>query len=526
MDILAELEKGVKLQSHSQFEEADCVYNNIISFDPSIADAYNLLGLSAFQRDLFLTALPLFRKAIRLNNSRYDFYFNCAECYRLTDDYDHAIEYYTKSQSLNENFLESIINMSTCLIEKESFAEAYNHLQNALKIDSESFLAHLNLAKTHLGQNQLSSALEHLNLCLELNPENIDTLMLIVEVFLKQKKYRNIKKLCNGKRNLQHELIYNSLGLVAKIEKQFDRAIKYFLKSLDINSDCHEAHNNLALCYKKQGNLDDAQKHLETACTLSPEDESLHYNLAGVYVLQGMKIKALESYRKVLTLDPDNSSVIHMINALSGEDSQKAPQQYVETLFDAYAETFERDLIDTLQYKTPVQIADLIKKNFPNHTFENYFDAGCGTGLCGEACKIFTRRRTGVDLSAKMLNKAELKSIYDSLIVGDVTYELSQHSICFDLITAADVLIYIGALEPFFAASFQKLNSRGVLAFSVETCEEDFQLGESGRYAHSIDYVVEKAADFNFRVISCTKENIRKNMGTWIEGALFLFEKP
>lgn len=492
MDVIAELEKGAFLQSHFRYEEAEKVYLRILDTNPDISDAHNLLGLSAFQRNDFNLSKEHHRKAIQLDPTRYDFYFNYSESLRLDKDFDEAIKNYQKSIDLKADFIEAFINMSICLIQK----------------------------------NQYEKAESLLNQALQLQPDNMDIITSFIELLFKQNKYNEIKRFCNLNRNLKHELIFNSLGLVAKAEKNIKRAIKYFQKGLEINPESDQIHNNLALAYKKEGSLNNAESHLIKACSLAPNDSSYHYNIAGIYVLQNKKEQALSSYRKVMKLSPENSSVEHMINALLGEDSKKAPQKYVQTLFDVYAETFEEDLVDNLQYKTPFQIAELIEAYFPNRIFHKYFDAGCGTGLCGEACKNLTRQRTGVDLSVKMLNKAEEKNIYNQLILGDVIHELSQREGKIDLITAADVIIYLGALEPFFAASFQKLRSKGIMAFSVELCEQSFKLCESGRYAHSVAYVKENAQACGFEIIAVCKENIRKNMGEWIEGALFLCQKP
>ncbi len=43
--------------------------------------------------------------------------------------------------------------------------------------------------------------------------------------------------------------------------------------------------------------------------------------------------------------------------------------------------------------------------------FERALDLGCGTGLVGEALNSFTRHLTGVDLSPRMLRKAQPKGL-------------------------------------------------------------------------------------------------------------------
>ena len=56
----------------------------------------------------------------------------------------------------------------------------------------------------------------------------------------------------------------------------------------------------------------------------------------------------------------------------------------------------------------------------------------------------------------------------------------------FDLIVAADVLVYVGDLAPLFAAVETALTADGLFAFSVETYEGDgYRLEPTIRFAHS-----------------------------------------
>ncbi len=64
------------------------------------------------------------------------------------------------------------------------------------------------------------------------------------------------------------------------------------------------------------------------------------------------------------------------------------------------------------------------------------------------------------------------------------------------MVVAADVLCYLSDLAPFLAAAGRALSPGGLLAFSNEALlpgeggsREGFLLRDSGRYAHSEEYV-------------------------------------
>ncbi|TIX47832.1 MAG: methyltransferase domain-containing protein, partial [Mesorhizobium sp.] len=122
-------------------------------------------------------------------------------------------------------------------------------------------------------------------------------------------------------------------------------------------------------------------------------------------------------------------------------------------------------------------------------------DLGCGTGLMGERLRPIVDRLEGYDISAAMLRKARAKGVYDRLVKADLQ-DLVYAGPKADLVVAADVFIYVGALEGIVRTVAGMLAEDGLFAFSVETLADtepaggdSFALRPSRRYAHSEAYV-------------------------------------
>jgi predicted TPR repeat methyltransferase len=105
------------------------------------------------------------------------------------------------------------------------------------------------------------------------------------------------------------------------------------------------------------------------------------------------------------------------------------------------------------------------------------------------------RHLIGVDLSEKMVTLSRARGVYDELFVAEVHDWLRMADAArFDVVIAADVFIYVGALETMFAEIARVLRPGGWLAFSTEECAEGtFALQPSGRYAQSEAYIRELA---------------------------------
>ena len=200
------------------------------------------------------------------------------------------------------------------------------------------------------------------------------------------------------------------------------------------------------------------------------------------------------------------------------------PPEVLITLFDAYADNFETDLINALKYQGPTLLHDAVRTVIgPDAQGLDIMDAGCGTGLCGEKFRSMARRLDGIDAAGKMIQKAGEKDTYDRLICADLCEALHRFPNGYDLILAADVLIYIGDVAPVFAAAAAALRPRGLFAFTTEhdTCES-FSLSPAARYRQADGYIREQSGHHRFEVVHAEPGILRFEHGEGVEGSVFV----
>ncbi|TCR91017.1 methyltransferase domain-containing protein [Rhizobium sp. BK376] len=247
---------------------------------------------------------------------------------------------------------------------------------------------------------------------------------------------------------------------------------------------------------------------------------------------------AAAAFERVLALDPDDIFGARLKLAVLGatEMPDVPPSRYVERLFDDYADRFEKSLVEKLDYTVPQKLAALISEALaiPRH-FRLAIDLGCGTGLLGPEIRASVDRLEGFDLSQNMLAKADAKGVYDHLAQADLSLPPASSGVTgeglvahrADLITAADVLMYLGNLESVFAIAGELALPKAVFAFSVEDGGEGdgVQLRHSLRYAHSETYVRALCDRHGFGVVELARTTIRKDGGKPISGILFVTRK-
>jgi len=241
----------------------------------------------------------------------------------------------------------------------------------------------------------------------------------------------------------------------------------------------------------------------------------------------GRGAEAAASFERALAhgADPDlNRYYLAAVSAAGARDRPAtAPRPYVRSLFDAYAAQFDRHLQDTLQYRAPALMAQQLQElaGPGRGPWQSALDLGCGTGLLGPLVKPVAARLTGVDLSPAMLAQAGRLGVYDELVLADIVEHLRATPARHDLVLAADVFIYVGALEPVFDALDMVLAPGGVFCFSVEEAAADvadFELRASLRYAHGEAYLRRLAAAHGHELAALQRAPIRTDQHGRIDG--------
>jgi predicted TPR repeat methyltransferase len=204
---------------------------------------------------------------------------------------------------------------------------------------------------------------------------------------------------------------------------------------------------------------------------------------------------------------------------------------YVESLFDDYAARFETELVVGLGYAAPERLASLIEAELLAQGLEQIghaLDLGCGTGLMGERLRRRASFLEGIDLSGAMVETAGRKGIYDRLEKAELGAFLAGHAGNLDLVTAADVLNYCGALPPVLAAVRERLAPGGLFAFTLERHEgsEPLILRPSLRYAHGAAAARAACIEASFELVVFEADVLRRDRGAPVTGLLVLARKP
>lgn len=559
MDYNVSLQAAIALHQKNRLDEAKAAYLTILNSDPACLDALHFLSMLHVQREEYqLAATRLaqilaydsndvvahlhlgnccmhsqekekaryhFEQAIRIKPDYAEAYNALGNFFHQKNELNQAQGYYKQAVSIRPNYLDALVNLGTIALKLENSTEAQHYFEQIVAFYPSHAAANFQLGNIAYQQKQLDQALAFY----EKIPYHLNAQLNIGSIFLEKglveqaiEKFRYVLSV-----EPKHLFAHSNLAALYVTQKAYEKAITHYYEILSQDPEYYTAHFNLGAIYMQQRKWETAAYHLDMAIRLQPDDPDAHDNYATTLLKLNRIDLAKKHYQRALTLRPEDEVAAYRLAALTGEHQpDKAPGSYIQLLFDNYAENFDHELMDSLQYKVPEAIYHLACRYLNEKIELKVVDLGCGTGLAGRYFLSKATRLIGVDLSANMLKIAEKKHIYDELYEEEMTFALTRWKDEIDLIIAADSFVYVGNMRELLTHAYQALQKDGSLIFTTESgYEQDFQLTETGRYLHHAEYIKRLAGEIGFEVLELIQVKLREQKGIPVNGYLVMLSK-
>ena len=278
------------------------------------------------------------------------------------------------------------------------------------------------------------------------------------------------------------------------------------------------------------GDAQDAIDILTELLDQLPDQPTLLRDRLRACLSAGRKEQAIEDGEALIAMDAGNEVYRYYLDIARGEIPSTQPSALVSELFDDFAARYDRYWMGQMQYQLPSEVARLIGQWHPDRKGD-VLDLGCGTGLLGASLGPIEGVLVGVDLSAKMIEQAARHHVYDRFHHVNVLDALQATPAgLYHVITALDVLIYVGNLDDVIPNAHRILVPGGRLVFSCEAAAEgaaDYALPSSSyRYTHQRSYVQRLLLAAGFEEVDIQDRTLRVEAGQPVEGFLVTARKP
>lgn len=389
-------------------------------------------------------------------------------------------------------------------------------------------------AKTLHESGQLDAAEKVYLQILDAEPRNALAQCSLGFVHMLQKRYADAEQHLSAAVAVEPRLTEGWIQLSAAIYNlgRANEALACLDRAIGLDPGNVESLTNRAVMLLELGRIPQAQATCETALAFKPDFVPALINRGNVYSAQKQYEKALSSYSAALGEEPDNPGARENHDQalfLLGR-TPRCPPSYMRRLFDGFSETYDRHMLDVLNYHAHLHLRDLANKVLKDKKAAlRVLDLGSGTGLVGEAFKDLAQggRLDGIDLSPKMNEAAGKRGIYDELILGDLEPYLASPGKPYDLMLAADTMIYLGDLAPTFGGAAYRLEPGGYFIFAVEAKEgEGWEKTAENRYAHSRTYLEDEAKRQGLEFVESVDCILRTQEHVPIAGYAVALRKP
>jgi predicted TPR repeat methyltransferase len=409
-------------------------------------------------------------------------------------------------------------------------SQARRALQRSLAIDPEPARGWLALALAANQSGEAKLAETAFRAALDRDPKLAEAAFGLGLIAFDQRRYPEAAEGFREALELETSQLLARIGLGQSLFflGRFAEAAQQLKQALDAGVDEPELVKRCALARyldaASAGELDLAERaYAEVAGPHAEPPQKVAMDAFQILSGYGLNETALAVARARLRNSDADPVQRYLIDAVAGVKRDRAPEDYLIAYFDAFADQFDRQLVDVLGYRGPQQLLALMGPAAGR--LERALDLGCGTGLAGPLLREGRSRLVGVDISAGMLGKAAARGVYDELIAAEMVGFLGRTPERFDLVFAADALVYLGDLAPFFAAAARATTPGALVVFNLEATEgEPYRLLPSGRFAHDVRGLSDLASPW-FRLKTLQREILRSEGRDKVEGASVIMER-
>jgi predicted TPR repeat methyltransferase len=544
----------IALEHHraGRLRQAAAGYRALLDADPTHPDAAHWLGVLAFQAGRPAQAIPLLQTAIARRPDDAAFHHNLGMANLRAGQPADAIAAFERALQLVPDRAETLLAWGLAHLTRaqpgDADAAAFAFRQATVTgLDSAEIHQYAGIAQLAAGRPTESVAA--FLVALEKNPHDPDVWHHLALAYHQAGDLPQVRKSLNKALEIDPTLARAWYALAAMDFEagNFDIAAGLFKKAIKAKPDYLAAHQGLARALERAGRQSEATVAFARAVQASrgrsqsaqaPVRSKTDADQLIDSILSGAPSSApaaptLTTAISDLERQLTSPRIVEFHHALAANaeifSPAQIPNEPLRKLFDRYADTFDSHLRNQLQYNVPELIAQAVAAiRFDDDPLLDILDLGCGTGLCGMLLRPIAKSLAGVDLSPAMIEKCKERHVYDRLGVGDLVATLADNPRAFDLLTAADVFLYLGDLTPVFQAALTALRPGGLLVFSVEAGAGDrYHLhNKTLRYTHSEPYLKHVAAIHGFIEESFTQVTLRVEAEQPVAGYLVILRAP
>lgn len=228
-----------------------------------------------------------------------------------------------------QSSLDETYNQAQALLDKGDIDQAETLFLKALEMDPTYTPAMMGLTTVYLHRGDMKSTQKYIRQAIETEPDNmeyreefdrINEINTLMNDGIRSMKYGDLQQAFET-----YQLVFEkfpffplapyNMGLVKFRERDYDAAVSYFKKTLELNPDYEAAIKAIANVARdsyneannqyRRGDLEGALKTYEHVLEIDPNYYQAHHQIGVIQAKMGNRDKAIEHYQKALDINPN-----------------------------------------------------------------------------------------------------------------------------------------------------------------------------------------------------------------------------
>lgn len=342
------------INSMKKLDESEEIAINILNSIKENDDVCNIadevyyeLSLIYCDRRDYKTALSYINKSFDIDKRKLKFYYCRGYIYKALKEYDKAIKDYDYAIDRAPEDIFSYLRKAEIYRIQNDKEKSITEYKKVLEIDSKHEYVNNEIGEIYEELHEYDKALEYYNKQIEVKKEPyylINRGLLYKKIDREDEAVKDYEETIKIDPKNPHA--YNNIGVIYKYRGEFEKAIQYFIKAIEVMDDdvYVQFYNNIGKSYKNIKEFDNAIKYYDEGICKLENEPSLYYNKAKTLMAMRKYEEAIEVY----------------IEGAKLNDADK--EDFYDEIGDAYKALQEYD-------NAIIWYEKVIKLN-PNHSFE------------------------------------------------------------------------------------------------------------------------------------------------------------
>ena len=302
--------KGIALAQLGKLAEAVDCYDKIIAANPQDAEAWCSKGDVLFQSGrLYEEALHAYRKSIEINPKDETAWNNRGMTLAKLNRYEEAIASYDKALEINPKLEKIWSNKGFAISKMREDQEKIDLQKVAITLKKDEKLA------PPIQRPEPGAINKEIPAIREKPPEpkyspvienQVQDKTTTIITTPKPEPLATPEPVQQEKSKTSGE--YLAMGNSRYSSGNYEEALMFFFRSLDIDPKNGTAWNNKGLAFVKLGRLDEAVRSYDKALEINPKDHVVLNNKGSTFYKKGLINEALQCYESALELSSDNKT--------------------------------------------------------------------------------------------------------------------------------------------------------------------------------------------------------------------------